>query len=82
MMFGGVQAQTVIDFSSARGTGTGTDRVLVENIRMQIPVVNPFNPSATTTVETMYNVTFRVITPPCTLCPKRLPKQVDREQII
>lgn len=59
MMFGGVQAQTVIDFSSARGTGTGTDRVLVENIRMQIPVVNPFNPSATTTVETMYNVTFK-----------------------
>lgn len=49
----------MIDFSSARGTGTGTDRVLVENIRMQIPVVNPFNPTATTTVETMYNVTFK-----------------------
>ncbi len=58
LVWGGVNAQT-IDFSSARGTGTATDKVLVENIRLQVPVTNPFNPSSTTTVETVYNVTFK-----------------------
>ena len=58
LVLGGVNAQT-IDFSSARGTGTAADRVLIENIRVQVPVTNPFNPSATTTVETVYNVTFK-----------------------
>jgi hypothetical protein len=53
-----VTAQT-IDFSNARGTGTSPDRVLIENIRLLVPVPNPFNPGTTTTVETIYSVTFR-----------------------
>lgn len=52
------QAQ-VIDFSSARGAGTSQSDVLVENIRLLVPVPNPFQPGSNTTVETSYSVLFR-----------------------
>ena len=53
-------AQTpVIDFSSSRGAGTSQSDVLVENVRLLVPVANPFQPGTTTTVETSYSVMFR-----------------------
>lgn len=52
-------ADLTIDFANTRGAGTATDKVLIENIRVLVPVINPFNPSASTTVETTYNVTFK-----------------------
>lgn len=54
----GASAQTV-DFSSARGTGVNQQDVLIENVRVLVPVQNPFQPGTTTTVTTNYNVTFR-----------------------
>lgn len=51
-------AQT-IDFSSTRGTGLNQQDVLIENVRVQMPVANPFQPGTTTTVTANYNVTFR-----------------------
>lgn len=54
----GALAQFTIDFSTSRGTGAASDKVLVENIRVQVPVPNPFNPSASTVVESVYNVMF------------------------
>lgn len=53
-------AQTpTIDFSSSTGTGISTSDVLIENVRLSVPVANPFDPTTTTTVTTQYNVTFR-----------------------
>lgn len=52
-------AQYTIDFSSSRGTGVATDKVLIENIRVLVPVVNPFDPTTNTTIEKAYNLTFR-----------------------
>ena len=49
----------VIDFSSTRGSGVSQSDVLIENIRLLVPVANPFQPGTTTTVETSYNVMFR-----------------------
>ncbi len=54
-----VLAQLSIDFSSSRGTGAATDKVLVENIRVTTPVANPFIPGTFTTQEVNYNVTFK-----------------------
>ncbi len=57
------QAQSnvpVIDMSSVRGTGTSQSDVLMENVRLMVPVANPFQPGTSTTVETGYNVTFRL----------------------
>ena len=53
-----VQAQ-VIDFSNVRGSGVNQQDVLMENVRLLVPVPNPFQPGSTTTVETNYNVLFR-----------------------
>jgi len=56
----GVAAQgTTIDFSSARGTGMNQQDVLMENVRVQVPVPNPFQPGTSSVVTTNYNVTFR-----------------------
>ena len=56
----GVVAQgTTVDFSSARGTGMNQQDVLMENVRVQVPVPNPFQPGTTSVVTTNYNVTFR-----------------------
>ena len=52
------QAQ-VIDFSSSRGTGVNQTDVLMENVRLLVPVANPFQPGTTTTAESNYNVLFR-----------------------
>lgn len=52
-------AQTIIDFSSSRGTGSATNKVLIENIRVVVPVPNPFDPASSTTATTTYNVTFQ-----------------------
>lgn len=54
--------QTVIDLSSSRGSGVSQSRVLIENIRVLVPVPNPFSPGTTTTVESVYNVTFQLDT--------------------
>lgn len=48
-------AQMSIDFSSARGIGTGSDRVLIENIR----VLTPGPAGSTTPVESGYSVVFK-----------------------
>jgi hypothetical protein len=56
----GAAAQgTVIDFSSARGTGMNQQDVLMENVRVLTSVPNPFQPGTSTTVTNTYNVTFR-----------------------
>ena len=49
----------VIDFSNVRGSGVNQQDVLMENVRLLVPVPNPFQPGTTTTVETNYNVLFR-----------------------
>jgi hypothetical protein len=51
-------SQISIDFSSANGTGTATDKVLLQNIRVTTPVPNPFDPGTNTTAESTYNVLF------------------------
>lgn len=48
-----------IDFSSSRGTGTAQDKVLIENIRVLTPIINPFSPGTYTTQESNYNVVFK-----------------------
>lgn len=52
-------AETVVDFSSARGSGVNVTDVLVENVLVSVPVANPFDPATTTSVSARYNVTFR-----------------------
>jgi hypothetical protein len=52
-------AQLTIDFSSTTGSGISADRVLIQNIRVLVPVPNPFSPGTFTTQETDYNVVFR-----------------------
>lgn len=54
----GVQAQ-VIDFSGTRGAGVNKTDVLLENLRLQVPVANPQQPGTMTLVESNYNVLFR-----------------------
>lgn len=49
----------VIDLSSARGAGVNAQDVLMENVRLLVPVANPFQPGTTTTVESSYSVLFR-----------------------
>lgn len=59
---GAAQAQAtapVVDFSSVRGSGVSQSDVLMENVRLLVPVPNPFQPGSTTTVETAYNLIFR-----------------------
>jgi len=51
-------SQITIDFSSANGTGTAQDKVLLQNIRVTSPVANPFDPNTNTTAESTYNVLF------------------------
>ncbi len=53
------QQGPVIDFSSTSGTGVSTSDILVENVRLSVPVANPFDPATTTFVTTQYNVMFR-----------------------
>lgn len=52
-------SQITIDFSSSRGTGIAQDKVLIENVRVLVPVANPFSPGTYTTNEVDYNVTFK-----------------------
>jgi uncharacterized protein YfaP (DUF2135 family) len=60
LVVGGVQAQTTtIDFANSRGAGTTADKVLIENVRVLVAVPNPFSPGTNTTVETVYNVSFK-----------------------
>ena len=55
------QAQTFsVDLSDVRGTGLGQGRVLIENIRLLQSTPNPAAPGTNTSVETTYNVTFRL----------------------
>ncbi len=54
----GAQAQ-VIDFSGTRGAGVNQTDVLLENLRLLVPVPNPQQPGTTTTVESNYNILFR-----------------------
>lgn len=48
-----------IDFGSSRGTGVNAEDVLIENVRVMIPVENPFQPGSWTTTEMNMNVLFR-----------------------
>lgn len=50
-------AELNVDFSNARGTGTAPGKILIENIKVLTPVLNPFT-GTSTTVETGYNVIF------------------------
>jgi hypothetical protein len=52
-------AQLTIDFSSTTGSGIASDRVLIQNIRVLVPIPNPFSPGTYTTQETDYNVVFK-----------------------
>jgi len=54
----GAQAQ-IIDFSGTRGAGVNQTDVLLENLRLLVPVANPQQPGTTTTVESNYNILFR-----------------------
>ena len=55
------QAQTFsVDLSDVRGTGLGQGRVLIENIRLLQSTPNPAAPGTTTSIESTYNVTFRL----------------------
>lgn len=55
-----VHAQGVsIDFANSRGSGIAADTVLIENIRVQVAIPNPFVPGTTTTQTATYNVNFR-----------------------
>lgn len=57
----GVFAQgAIVDLSSSRGVGVNQQDVLVENVRVLVPVPNPLQPGTTTTVESNYNVVFRL----------------------
>lgn len=59
LMAGSVLAQATVDFSSAAGTGVSASEVLINGIRVSVPVINPFNPSTSTTATTTYDVRFR-----------------------
>jgi hypothetical protein len=48
-------SQITIDFSSSSGTGNGQSQVLMENVRVLVPVTTPFG---TSTSESTYNVIF------------------------
>jgi len=56
---GSAAAQFTVDFTSSQGTGTAQDKVLIENIRVYVPVENPFQPGTFTTSTSEYNVLFR-----------------------
>lgn len=54
------QAQsTVIDFSSTTGYGVDTDLINIENIRVDIVITNPFDPTRPTITSNSYTVPFR-----------------------
>ncbi len=53
-------AQYTIDLSSSSGAGINSTDVSLENIRVSVPVPNPFSPGTTTTNTATYNVTFRL----------------------
>lgn len=61
-------AQT-IDFTNATCYGVSSNQVMVENIRLQVPVVNPFDPHSTTLVNTAYTVPFTFDTASMHLVP-------------
>jgi len=56
---GAALAQMTIDFSSTTGSGISSDHMLIQNIRVLVPVPNPFSTGTFTTQETDYNVVFR-----------------------
>lgn len=58
-VFAGPALSQTIDFSDARGNGLSSDQVLIENIRVIVPVPNPFDPASSTTSTATYNVVFR-----------------------
>lgn len=51
-------AQTSIDFTNATCYGISSSQVMVENVRLQVPVANPFDPGSTTLMNMSYNVPF------------------------
>ena len=51
-------AATVINFANTSGYGLSSDRVMVENIRVDNEIVNPFDPSHPQIVSSYYNVPF------------------------
>lgn len=53
-----VFADTVIDFGQTNGYGTDADTVMIENIRVDMETINPFDPTHPTIVPIYYNVPF------------------------
>ena len=51
-------AAQVIDFSETSGYGLATHRVMIENIRVDTEIYNPFDPTHPTIVSSNYNVPF------------------------
>lgn len=47
-----------IDFTNATCYGLSSSQVMVENVRLQVPVANPFDPNSTTLANMAYNVPF------------------------
>jgi uncharacterized protein YfaP (DUF2135 family) len=69
---GTASAQFTVDFSSSQGRGTAQDKVLIENIRVQVPIPNPFQPGSYTTSTSQYNVVFRFDASTLHLVPETL----------
>jgi len=51
-------ADIVIDFANTNGYGLSNDRVMIENIRVDNEVVNPFDPTHPEIITSTYNVPF------------------------
>lgn len=51
-------AATTIDFSNATCYGMSSSEIMVQGIRVMIPISNPFDPSSTTVLNYSYNVPF------------------------
>jgi hypothetical protein len=64
------QADMTIDFSQTQGFGTAADRVMIKNIRVDTPIVNPFDPSRPTIQSINYDVPFRFDRPSLHLIPE------------
>jgi hypothetical protein len=63
------QADMTIDLSQTQGFGTGAESMMIKNIRVDIPIVNPFDPSRPTIHSTNYDVPFRFDRPSLHLIP-------------
>lgn len=52
-------AQLSVDFTNSSGFGLGADSVMIENIRVDQTLTNPFDPSRPEIVSTTYNIPWK-----------------------